>query len=348
MNGNRSWRGSAGVARGRRRLSERRRRFAPRERSCFVGESLALCTDEHAIGAHLIIDTERDPVVVPEIKLGRIAMQVRLADVEVTAVDAALEDRKEVLDRVGVPESGPNIFLGGMIDGPVAGELIAHRPADRSIISHQVAGFVHVRDDDRLQGVRRYIRDVKAAYSTVALDEHQHRSLGRDFALPVCRPAADIGFVGLDNLILAAERRVGLIDFQHGHRLADAMTEEPCGLEAATERTVKLSGRDALPAATHQIDRLKPNMHRDVARLEHGPHAHRERLVACPTFPKAGARRLSSKLGSLAYRSAMRAHRTVWPKPAFNISDGGFFVGKLGASRMDCMADFLVPLPFYL
>ena len=78
MNGKRSWRGSGSkVDRGRHRLSEGRRRGAPRERSCFVGEPLALGADDRAIGAGQIVDTERDPVAVAEIELGRVAVQSR-------------------------------------------------------------------------------------------------------------------------------------------------------------------------------------------------------------------------------------------------------------------------------
>ena len=106
MNGSRIWRGSAG-ARDRLRLSEGRRRRTPCERSCFVRQPLALRAEDGAISAGLIVDAEADPVVVSEIEFGRVAVQVRFADVEIAAVDAALEDRKEILDRVGVPERGP-------------------------------------------------------------------------------------------------------------------------------------------------------------------------------------------------------------------------------------------------
>ena len=80
IKGSHSCRGSGlKVDRGRRRLSVGRWRVPPRETSCSIGEPLALGTYERAIGSGLIVDAEPNSVVVPEIKLGRVAMQVRLA-----------------------------------------------------------------------------------------------------------------------------------------------------------------------------------------------------------------------------------------------------------------------------
>jgi hypothetical protein len=137
------------------RFSAGGRRFAPRETSCSISEPLAFGADDRAVGSGDIINPERDSVVVPEIELGSVAMQMCLANVEIAAVDTALEDREEVLDRVGVPERASDVFLRTVVDRAVAGELVSHRPIDRCIVSHQIACLVHVRGDDRLQGPLR-------------------------------------------------------------------------------------------------------------------------------------------------------------------------------------------------
>jgi hypothetical protein len=59
-------------------------------RELFVGEPLALRAEQRAISAAQIIDPERDPVVVSEIKLSGVAVQVPIADVEIAAVNPAL------------------------------------------------------------------------------------------------------------------------------------------------------------------------------------------------------------------------------------------------------------------
>src|ERR1700732_4706973 len=71
-NGNLSWRGSVGAdSRGRRLLGGALERWfaRPRATSCFVGQSLAFCANQSAIGALQIVDAKSDPVVVSEIKL---------------------------------------------------------------------------------------------------------------------------------------------------------------------------------------------------------------------------------------------------------------------------------------
>jgi hypothetical protein len=110
-----------------RRLSVGRRRFAPRKTSCSIGEPLPRGADDRAIGTLQIVDAKCDPVAVPKIELGSVAVQVRLAYMEIAAIDAALEDREEVLDGVGMPEDAADIFLGTVIDRAVAGELVSDR-----------------------------------------------------------------------------------------------------------------------------------------------------------------------------------------------------------------------------
>src|SRR5579863_3918488 len=231
INGNMSWRGSSGAC-CRRWLSEGRRRFAPCETSRSIGQALSLGADQRTISAGYIVDAKRDPVVVAEIELGRVAMQVRLADVEIAAVDPALEDAKKVFDRVGVPERGAHIFLGAVVHRAVATEIAADRGINRSVIGHQVGGLVDVRDDDRLQGLRGHVLDMKAADPAVALYQRQHRGLWRDDVLPIASLAADESFVCLDNLVCAAER-ASVEKVQLGHRLADAVSEEPRGFQPA-------------------------------------------------------------------------------------------------------------------
>src|SRR5580704_13973149 len=108
-NGNSSWRESVGAEdRGRRLLGRalERRLARPCATSCSISEPLTLGSNEQAIGAFQIFDAERRAVVVAKIELCGIAMQVSLADVEVAAVDPALENREVIFGSVGVPEEG--------------------------------------------------------------------------------------------------------------------------------------------------------------------------------------------------------------------------------------------------
>ena len=78
-------------------------------------------------------------MVVHEIPLRSVPMQVRLGNVEIAAIDGTLENRKVVLDRVGVPEVRADIFLRAVVDGAVPGELATDRPIDRAFVGHQVS-----------------------------------------------------------------------------------------------------------------------------------------------------------------------------------------------------------------
>lgn len=117
ISGNSSWRGSVcagdlrflapALERGLARNSATRRR---------IGQALAPRADQCAISALQVVDPSRNPVVVPKIELSGIAVQVRLADVEVAAEHGALEDAEKVLDRVGMPKGSTDVFLDRVID----------------------------------------------------------------------------------------------------------------------------------------------------------------------------------------------------------------------------------------
>ena len=67
-----------------------------------IREPLAFGTLEDAGGPVGVVHTELDPVVVPEVELGKVAVQVGFAHVLIDAVDAALQDGEEALGSVGV------------------------------------------------------------------------------------------------------------------------------------------------------------------------------------------------------------------------------------------------------
>jgi hypothetical protein len=72
-------------------------RSAPNARSNASGLSVRLqFAGGFPLGTPYIVNAERDPVVVPEIEFGEIAVQVFLAHVLINAVDPALEDREEI------------------------------------------------------------------------------------------------------------------------------------------------------------------------------------------------------------------------------------------------------------
>ena len=88
----------------------------PVSRSCLIGEPLALRAGQCEIGALHVVDAKPDAMRVTEVELVQIPLQVRLRDVLVDAVNAALEDREIAFNGVGV-DVAANVFLTPMVDG---------------------------------------------------------------------------------------------------------------------------------------------------------------------------------------------------------------------------------------
>jgi hypothetical protein len=108
--------------------------------------------------------------------------------------------------------------------------------------------------------------------------------------------------------------------------LADAMGNEPCGLEGAAKGAVKLVAADARLAGRHQEHRLQPMAHRYVACLEHGANLHSERLAALVALVSADPGGLAAHLGNAIHAAVMRAHGAIRPDPSFYESVGGGLV----------------------
>lgn len=78
-----------------------------------IRQALADDALEQLVGAGAIIDAKGLALVVAEVEFGEIALQVLRRHVVVRADDPALEDRKEVLNRVGVVEAArADVFFG--------------------------------------------------------------------------------------------------------------------------------------------------------------------------------------------------------------------------------------------
>lgn len=88
-----------------------------------IGQALAEDALEGLFGA---LPIGRRAVIVAEVELGGVARKVRLADMVINADDAALEDRKEVLDRVRVLLAA-RIFRHTVVDLLVPPIMLAGR-----------------------------------------------------------------------------------------------------------------------------------------------------------------------------------------------------------------------------
>jgi hypothetical protein len=109
------------------------------------------------------------------------------------------------------------------------------------------------------------------------------------------------------------------------HRFANAMGEEPSGFHAAFEHPLNLPGADPLLAGAHQVDDLQPQMQRQMAVLEDGPHPYGEGLLAGVALAQAHPGGLALKAADpiLIRVPAVRADRTLRPHHRFDMGEGG-------------------------
>src|SRR4051794_32963065 len=95
------------------------------------------------------------------------------------------------------------------------------------------------------------------------LDQRHNGFLRRRVVVsPVLCLAADVSFIGLDELAIAAHTAR---QFAFAHRLAKPMAHEPCRFETHAERAMQLMAANAFLAAAHEERALKPDMQPDVA-----------------------------------------------------------------------------------
>src|SRR6266446_2800006 len=103
---------------------------------------------QRSFGALYIINTEPNAIAVAEIELSKISVQVLFFAMLVDAFHAALEDRIEAFNRIGV-DVAANVFLLTVVDGFVAGKLRTNLKILTSLVGHQGGFFRDVGANDR-------------------------------------------------------------------------------------------------------------------------------------------------------------------------------------------------------
>ncbi len=250
---------------------------------------------------------------------------MRLVHVLVGSNKAALENREEAFQHVGMHVAARPLELR-VIDRLVIADLeLVHLRA----VGDQAAVLVQILKNC-LSHV--FVIEVHGADVAAALDQGEHLRRGAS-AVRQARVFAGLGglreirFVGLDGLAFAAqESGIG----SRGHRQADAVAYVPCGTHGTAQHPLQLADRDTFLAGAHQIDRLKPVRHRDMAVLENGLHLDRKWSSAFVAFTQADTRGLALELrdAGLVAVTAVRAHGAIRPKLRLYVFVGSLFVAK--------------------
>src|SRR5205823_6419365 len=137
---------------------------------------------------------------IAEVEFRQVAVQMLLATMLVNADHAALEDRVEAFDGIGVNSALaliPNIFLIAVTNGAVTGKLLPYAVVNVGLIGHEV-GFTgdvlaHNRDDAR----NARILDMEAAGGAATLDKGKNGVLVAEpgFCLWLACLTANVGLI---------------------------------------------------------------------------------------------------------------------------------------------------------
>jgi hypothetical protein len=293
-----------------------------------VSEPLADYPAQGPVRAFQVINTECDPVAVPKIEFGEVTVKVFLADVLIDAVDPAFQDREISLGGVSMSVAS-DIFLLRVNDGLMAGEFLASFPVNAALVSSQVRGFVDPFLKNWPQVRRIHFRDMMGADAALALDQGDDCFLRCGSPIgAVSGSTADESLISLDKLSFAA-KRPGIVRPQIGHRLADTVRQEPCGLQSDAEDAVQLVAAHALLAGTEQVHRLQPDMQLHMAGLEHGADLHSKGLPAGVALVDADPGAVALQGSTFIDHSAVRAWPTVGPKSRLDEPIGGFFTVEM-------------------
>lgn len=177
-------------------------------------------------------------MIVSEVKLPDVASQVSLTDVLVDAGQTALEDRKVVLNGVGV-DVAANVLVGPVVNGVML-ELTADAIVHRCTVGMHNGIPGDLLGHDRAQGLAADFVDVERADLPIAFDQREDfhlviRATSRPLVFAEFVPP--IGFVYLDNLARSTEL-LGEDGVFHG--FADAVSHEPSGFVGNVQHAMNL------------------------------------------------------------------------------------------------------------
>jgi hypothetical protein len=133
-----------------------------------------------AFSAFLVVDAKAGAIVVAQIELGKGSGANGLRSPDDTPVDAAFRYGEKVLGSVDVREAAEaGILVSRMVRGAMAGVFPAKPRIDNTLVSHQCAGTVGGRHDDRVHDFSVDARHMERGNATVALDRRQDGFQGK-------------------------------------------------------------------------------------------------------------------------------------------------------------------------
>ncbi len=231
------------------------------------------------------------PVVVPEGELVEVQREVVLRHFMEGAHDAALDERPEAIQIIGMDVT-VDVFADGVAHDLVRETCFQHAIAWVFICGDQIHllrdCLVNKPRQGELVGILDYLRDdISLAGDCTDHGEFPRRSTASCSLLMATSNPPSMSVLGLPT-------DVGFVHFDYARQLlelpvlhsgADTVTHvprRPIGTRA--DGTLNLHGAHPLLALAHEIDHLEPGAERVVSVLEDGPHQWREAVALLATL----------------------------------------------------------------
>lgn len=229
------------------------------------------------------------PIVVPEFEFRNIERQIFAADLVIGPDHAALDERPEAFNRIGVDRSN-DVLANGMIHGLVRETALQPLISGVGVCAEQAHAIGNGLTDEGFKREPIGVLDNAGDHIAFALDRADDWRLARVTAtarsaffipMPVLVATAYVAFINLDDPDQLTELRVLKAS-------AYAMRHvEGCSVRADPHDALDLEGTDALFGGQHHMDDAKPGPQSDICVLKDRSDQHREAITASLGAPRA-------------------------------------------------------------
>lgn len=219
------------------------------------------------------------PQVIPELKLSEVLWKVFAGDVDVSAINAALQLRPERFDPVDASAIFTGVFTKLVVHFDVVKTGLVDVLIPAKFVGLDRRAGEHVREDNALHSDLITGKNNGRNQFTVTLQHADNTRLvtlvARAFAL---NRSADKGFVNFNVMADPAKRGITV---NLAHVFADFVTNAPRGFVGNAKLPLQFLGADTVARRGEQIHSVEPLLKRRAGLLERRA-SHRADLVGTP------------------------------------------------------------------
>jgi hypothetical protein len=293
-----------------------------------VRESLARYRVHEAIEPRRCVASDVS-LIQPEGELIDVAAQVLLAGVVVDAMQAALENRPDALNRIG-GRCAPSVLPGAVVNRIVLVEQPVKIVERHMIVGVELRPNFHAAVNLAVDRVKRAVGDDLRPRPTAAFSHPQDRSLANatpprvEFLVLVF-----VAFFSADETLVYFDNAGELREVIAAASLTETAQNEPRRFLRDSNLFGQLHRRDSLARSDQQIHGVNPLVKGNLRPLENRVSPNREIELTSRTAIETGlAGGTDTQSGNTRPRFAIRAYRAVRPESLFEVDPCRILVWK--------------------